>query len=81
MMDHRALGRALAYDPELTLGDLRVALALFDCLDYENRLPVCQAELARKLRISRQLVNRHIGSLREAGVILDDGKGPGGVCR
>jgi biotin operon repressor len=78
MLDPRKFSEALALDPDLTDRDVRVAVALLGHLDYENRLPVCQAEIAMRLRTTRQAVSRNIKKLRDAGVLLDDGKGPGG---
>ena len=76
MMDHRLFAAALAFDPELTAGDVRCAVALLDYLEFENKLPVSMAQLARRLGVTRQSIQQHLTHLRKAGVILDDGPGP-----
>jgi biotin operon repressor len=78
MIDPRKFSEALALDPSLTDRDVRVAIALLGHLDFENRLPVSQVEIALRLKASPAAVNRNIKKLREAGVLLDDGPGPAG---
>lgn len=78
MIDTQEFANALAFDSDLTAQDVRVAVALLGELDFENRLPVSQAELARQLGTSPEAMNRHFKRLRAAGVLVDAGRGPGG---
>ena len=77
-MDHRELALALAADRSLKPLDLRLALALMYFLDYENRLPVSQAEIARQFDFDQSRLNKALKRLCEIGLILDEGTGPGG---
>ena len=53
--------------------DLRVMMALFEKVGYENKIHVCQADLAKDLGMQRSNVSSAIKRLVEAGVIV---KGP-----
>lgn len=55
------------------LEEFRVLMALLELVDYENKIVVHQADIARELGMLRQNVSSAIKRLVEAGVIL---KGP-----
>jgi biotin operon repressor len=81
MMNQTELARAVAYNPSLTAGDKAMVLLLICELDFENWISISQAEIARKLGVSRVVVHRHLSKLRDLGIVLDDGRGAGGFKR
>jgi DNA-binding transcriptional ArsR family regulator len=54
--------------------DLRVMMALLEEVDYENKIIICQADIARDLGMQRSNVSSAIKRLVEAGLILKDSK-------
>ena len=78
MIEHSRFARALALDPDLTDRDVRTAVLLLDYLEFENKLPVSQAELAIRMNSTQPVISKCIKRLKEAGVLLEEGKGPGG---
>ena len=64
---------SLAFDPDLTDRDVRVAIALLRYLEFESKLPVSQIELAMRLKSPRQVIGRNLKRLKEAGVLLEEG--------
>jgi biotin operon repressor len=78
MMNQTELARAVAYSPELTDGEKAMVLLLIAEMDFENWIPVSQAEIARRLGVTRATVNERFTRLRELGIVLDGGRGPGG---
>jgi hypothetical protein len=60
----------LAKDAELQGQPLRVLVALFAKLDFENYIALSQADLARDLNMGRNRVNEALSKLKARGVIL-----------
>jgi DNA-binding transcriptional ArsR family regulator len=53
--------------------DLRVMMALLERIDFDNKISICQADIAKALEMDPSHVSHAIKRLVEAGVIL---KGP-----
>jgi biotin operon repressor len=81
MINQTDLARAVAYSPDLTDSEKVMVMVLLCELDFENWVGVSQAEIARRLGVSRVAVHKKLARLRELGIILDDGRGPGGFKR
>src|SRR4051794_4527621 len=81
MINQTDLARAVAYSPELTDGEKAMVLLLLVEMDFENCIPITQAEIARKLAVPRATVNERFTRLRQLGIVLDGGRGPGGHKR
>lgn len=79
MIEHRDLAGAILKDPSLGWAEYKLAWVLLYHIGYENSLPVCQADLAREFGFDRTALNRSLRKLREAGIVIDEGKGPGGM--
>lgn len=59
---------------DLKQEDFRVMAALMARLDFENLIQVPQVEIAEKLNMQRQNVNRSIKRLVEMGILLEGPK-------
>ena len=81
MVNQLDLGRAVVYSPELTDSERAMVLLLICELDFENWIPISQSQIARKMGVTRAVVHKHIRRLRELGIVLDGGRGPGGFKR
>jgi biotin operon repressor len=60
----------MVMDTDLTLEPKNILMYLFSRLDFENYIQVPQVEIAEKLNIQKQNVNRSIKLLEKKGILI-----------